>query len=142
MLQKAARQSDALASQLPDTDPDKASIRARIARLGHECGCAAGGTFLVAATLLFVVYAALLGELDVRLVVLGAAFIFVSTMLGKLAGILTAVVRLEAPQVSRRILVSWKDATRAEEDRCEGQGEVCPAGVGALAGVSVVDGCG
>ena len=94
MLQKAARQSDALASQLPDTDPDKASIRARIARLGHECGCAAGGTFLVAATLLFVVYAALLGELDVRLVVLGAAFIFVSTMLGKLAGILTAVVRL------------------------------------------------
>ncbi len=48
----------------------------------------------------------------------------------------------EATQVSRRILVSWKDATRAEEDRSEGQGEVCPAGAGALAGVLVGDrGC-
>ena len=31
---------------------------------------------------------------------------------------------VEAPQVSRRILVSWKDAVHAEEDRSEGQGTV------------------
>ena len=48
---------------------------------------------------------------------------------------------LEAPQVSRRILVSWKDANHAEEDRSEGQGAVCAAGVGALAGVPVADRC-
>ena len=47
----------------------------------------------------------------------------------------------EAPQVSRRILVSWKDANHAEEDRSEGQGAVCAAGVGALAGVPVADRC-
>ena len=48
----------------------------------------------------------------------------------------------EAPQVSRRILVSWKDANHAEEDRSEGQGAVRAAGAGALAGVLVVDrGC-
>ena len=49
--------------------------------------------------------------------------------------------RHEAPQVSRRILVSWKDANHAEEDRSEGQGAVCAAGVGALAGVPVADRC-
>ena len=94
MLQGAARRADALASQLPDTDPDKASVRARIARLGSECGCAAGGAFLIAASLLVVLYAVLFDRLSVRTVVLGAGFVFVSSVLGKLAGILTAVVRL------------------------------------------------
>ena len=41
--------------------------------------------------------------------------------------------RVEAPQVSRRILVSWKDAVHAEEDRSDGQGAVHQAGVGASA---------
>ena len=39
----------------------------------------------------------------------------------------------EAPQVSRRIHVSWKDANHAEEDRSEGQGAVRAPGAGALA---------
>ncbi|TSD64195.1 relaxase domain-containing protein, partial [Aeromicrobium piscarium] len=39
----------------------------------------------------------------------------------------------EPPQVSRRILVSWKDADHAEEDRSEGQGAVRAAGAGASA---------
>lgn len=48
----------------------------------------------------------------------------------------------EAPQVLCRILLSWKDARHAEEDRSEGQGAVRAAGAGALAAVLVVDrGC-
>lgn len=41
--------------------------------------------------------------------------------------------QFEAPQVYRRILVSWKDAVHAEEDRPDGQGAVHQAGVGASA---------
>ena len=102
-MKRAARQADALARLLPDTDPDKAAVRARIARLGTECGCAAGGAFLIAAGLLFTAYAVLFGQLSVRLALLGAVFVFVSSMLGKLAGVLAAVARLT---VLRRRLAS------------------------------------
>lgn len=37
-----------------------------------------------------------------------------------------------APQLSRRVLVSWKDAHHAEEDRSEGQRAVRAPGTGAL----------
>jgi hypothetical protein len=94
MLKRAARQADALARLLPDTDPDKAAVRARISRLGAECGCSAGGAFLVAASLSFLAYAVFFAELSVRLVVLGTGFVFACSMLGKAAGILTAVARL------------------------------------------------
>ena len=94
MLKRAARRADALARLLPDTDPGKETARACIARLGNECGCAMGGAFLIAASLLFAAYAVLFGELGVRLVVLGVVFVFVASMLGKLTGILIAVARL------------------------------------------------
>jgi hypothetical protein len=94
MLKKAARRADALARQLPDTDPGKATARACIARLGNECGCAMGGAFLIAASLLVAAYATFFGEIDVRLVVLGVVFVFVASMLGKLTGILIAIARL------------------------------------------------
>ncbi len=45
----------------------------------------------------------------------------------------------EAPQVSRRVLLSWNDANHAVEDRPEGQGAVCAAGAGASAGVLLAD---
>ena len=93
-MKRTARQADALARRLPDTDPDKAAVRVRISRLGTECGCSSGGAFLIAAGLSFAAYAILFGELSVRLVVLGVVFVFVSSMLGKLAGILSAVARL------------------------------------------------
>ena len=94
MLKKAAQRADALASLLPDTDAGKATTRACIARLGNECGCAMGGSFLVAASLLAAAYPVFFGELGVRLVVLAVGFVFVTSMLGKLTGILIAVARL------------------------------------------------
>lgn len=41
--------------------------------------------------------------------------------------------KAEPPQVWCRILVSWKDANHAEEDRPEGQGALRAAGAGAFA---------
>lgn len=93
-MNRAAGRADAVARLLPDTDPSKATDRARIARLGNECGCAMGGAFLIAASLLFAGYAVVFGELGVRLVVFGVVFVFVASMLGKLIGILIAIARL------------------------------------------------
>jgi hypothetical protein len=94
MLKRAARRADALARLLPDTDPGKATARASIARLGSECGCAMGGAFLIAAFLIAAAYAVFFGDLGVRLVLLGVVFVFVTSMLGKLTGVLIAVARL------------------------------------------------
>jgi hypothetical protein len=112
MLKRAARRADAVARLLPETDPGKATARACIARLGNECGCAMGGAFLIAASLLVAVYAVVFGELGVRLVVLGVVFVFVASMLGKLTGILIAVARLAV--IGRRLggrVASVVDAT-------------------------------
>jgi hypothetical protein len=102
MLKKAARRADALAKLLADTDPGKATTRAAIARLGTECGCAMGGVFLMAASLLVGAYAVLFGGFGARLVVLGVVFVFVGSMLGKLTGVLIAVARLAL--IRRRLL--------------------------------------
>lgn len=101
-MKKAARRADELAKLLADTDPGKATTRATIARLGSECGCAMGGVFLVGASLLVAAYAVVFGEFGGRLVVLGIAFVLVASMLGKLTGVLTAVVRLAL--IRRRLL--------------------------------------
>ena len=98
---RAAQRVDALARLLPDSDPGKAMIRASIARLGNECGCRMGGAFLIAASLLVAAYTVFFGELGVRLVLLGFAFVFVTSMLGKLTGMLIAVARLAV--ISRRL---------------------------------------
>lgn len=112
MLKKAARRADTLARLLPDTDPGKATARASIARLGNECGCAMGGAFLIAASLLVTAYATFFGELGVQLVMLGVGFVFGASMLGKLIGILIAVARLAV--IRRRLgrhVASLVDAT-------------------------------
>jgi len=98
---RAAQRADALARLLPDSDPGKATARASIARLGNECGCGMGGAFLIAASLLVAAYTVFSGELGVRLVLLGFVFVFVTSMLGKLTGILIAVARLAV--ISRRL---------------------------------------
>ena len=38
---------DALAQRLPHDDPRRGELRARIAALANDCGCTAGGIFLV-----------------------------------------------------------------------------------------------
>ena len=38
---------DALAQRLPHDDPRRGELRARIAALANDCGCTAGGNFLV-----------------------------------------------------------------------------------------------
>lgn len=48
----------------------------------------------------------------------------------------------ESPQVSCRILASWRDARPCRRNRSEGQGALCAAGAGAPGRVLVVDCCG
>ena len=118
MLKKAARRADALARLLPDTDPDKATTRARIARLSNECGCAMGGAVLIVASLLAATYLLFMGELGVRSVALGVVFAFVASMVGKLTGILIAVARLAV--ITRRLsghVANVVDATPSPADR-------------------------
>jgi hypothetical protein len=103
MVKQVARRADAVARLLPDTDARKATIRADIARLGNECGCALGGVFLVVATVLVTSYAVAAGELGVWSVARGVLVVLAASMLGKLAGILIAVARLTL--LRRRLVV-------------------------------------
>ena len=94
MIARAARGADRLAARLPDTAPDKAAIRAKIARLAGECGCAMGGVFLIAASVIAATYSVAVSEPSIRLLLLSAPFVFVGALLGKLTGVMLAVVRL------------------------------------------------
>jgi hypothetical protein len=97
-----ARHVDALAARLPNVDPRKAELRARIARLSGECGCRMSGIFLLGAAGLTVAYLLALRELSLGSALLAFAFVFAMGLLGKLVGLGVAQLRLLA--VRRSVL--------------------------------------
>lgn len=120
MIARVARRADVLAARLPDTVPDKAETRARIARLASECGCSSGGAFLVAALVVASAYGSTVGEPGVRLVLLSVGFVLVSALVGKLAGVTVAVVRLTAIRRTLSARLARPSADRAQEPTANG----------------------
>jgi hypothetical protein len=111
MLTRIARSADRLAVRLPDTDLDKATWRARVARLGGECGCAAGGASLVGAVVVAVVHALRAGDPGFALLVASVAFVFAASLVGKLAGVTVAAIRLLKlrRRIASRLLTTAND---------------------------------
>lgn len=70
----------------------------RATSYGNECGCSMGGAFLVVSLALVILYVFLFNKLDkanlIADVVLGTAFVFIAGIVGKLAGIFIARIRL------------------------------------------------
>ena len=67
----------------------------RSARYNRDCGCAAGGMFMVAAMLAVLIYLAVAAAFTIGFVSAGIAFIMISSLLGKAFGLTMASVRLE-----------------------------------------------
>jgi hypothetical protein len=85
---------DALLRRLPEGDPYKVSAQKRAATFDHECGCAIGGTFLIAAAVLAAGYLLLNQHVTIGTLLAAAGFVFAAAIAGKLIGILVARIRM------------------------------------------------
>lgn len=85
---------DALARQLPDDDPRRGELRARIAALANDCGCTMGGVFLVGAGLLAVAWFVAGGRLGIGEMALAGGLVVLASFIGKGIGLALARVRL------------------------------------------------
>jgi hypothetical protein len=85
---------DALLRRLPDGDSYKASAQKRAAGFDHECGCAMGGIFLIAAAVLAAGYLLLNQHVTIGTLPAAAGFVFASAIAGKLIGLLVARIRI------------------------------------------------
>jgi hypothetical protein len=91
---RAAVRIDALALQLPDSDPRKAHDRAAISALAQECGCSMGGAWFTVATVIAIAIVLATGTVDVRLLLLLLVGVVGAGLLGKLVGLGIARARL------------------------------------------------
>lgn len=83
-----------LATQLGLDPSERAEVHARMDRYNRDCGCALGGVFTVAALLTVVVYIAVTAAFAIGVIGAGIAFVFASSLLGKVLGLAVAAVRL------------------------------------------------
>jgi hypothetical protein len=75
-------------------DPRSSEIQSRIARLASDCGCAMGGVFSTVTLVAVTVYFLGIGPLDWSSGMSAIALVFVSSLLGKLFGLLVARIRI------------------------------------------------
>ncbi len=96
---------DALLVRLPTDEHERCALAARARAHARDCGCATGGAFLGVALVLTVLYLAATADMRVRTLVASAAFVLLATLLGKVAGLLLAWLKLAALQrsLSRRV---------------------------------------
>lgn len=103
---------DALAQRLPHDDPRRGALRTRIAALANDCGCTAGGIFLVVATVVAVGYFVAGGRLGIGEVAAATGLVLVACFIGKGLGLGIARLRL---LWLRHVLVTWlRDASASQ----------------------------
>jgi hypothetical protein len=88
------RAVDALLARLPADDPERATLQARAAAYSSDCGCAMGAAFMAGASLVALLYFVFAHGLGFWPGLAGLAFVLVATMVGKLAGLLVASLKL------------------------------------------------
>ena len=85
-------------SSFPDDREEMLSYINRAKKYSSECGCSLGAKFLMVSTAIFIVYFFLSNDFAManlpEEIFLGTLFIFTSTIVGKLAGIGIARIRL------------------------------------------------
>ena len=85
---------DDLLALISRDDPERVELVARARKHSRDCGCAMGGAFLGIAVLLTLGYLAATPDVSARSVLAGALFVVITTLLGKLLGLLLAWVKL------------------------------------------------
>jgi len=85
---------DALLRRLPDGDSYKVSAQKRVAAFDHECGCAMGGRFLIAAAVLAAGRLLSIPHITIGSLLATAASVFAAAIAGKLLGMLVARIRM------------------------------------------------
>jgi hypothetical protein len=91
---RAARTVDGLLAQLPSDDPERGALEARASKYGRACGCSSGALFLLSSVLLVAAYFAAGGGVGMSSAAAALVFVVVATLVGKLAGLSLAALRL------------------------------------------------
>ena len=106
MRHKTALAIERLLASFPREPPDANTIRARTERYVNECGCAAGGSFLILAALAALVAVIVSHSWRIPVVLWCLAAIVAASIVGKLIGIAIATVRLQLlrRRLHRRIM--------------------------------------
>jgi len=86
---------DVLVVQLELESAERRELQTRVGRLSRECGCAFGGVALAAALVGTVVYVGVSGDRGPRTLALGAGSVVAAALVGKVAGLALASLRLE-----------------------------------------------
>jgi hypothetical protein len=85
---------DQLVGQLALESSERSDVQARTARYNRECGCSLGGLFMVAALLAAVAFIVVTADFSIGVAGAGIAFVIVTSLLGKVLGLVVASVRL------------------------------------------------
>ena len=106
MRDKTAQVIERLLASFPREPPDANAIRARTERYVNECGCAAGGSFLILAALAALVAVLVSHSWRLPVALSCLAVIVAASIVGKMIGIVIAMVRLQLlrRRLHRRIM--------------------------------------
>jgi hypothetical protein len=85
---------EALLRRLPDGDSYKVTAQKRAAAFDHECGCALGARFLIAAAILAAGYLLLNQHLTFGTLLAAGGFVLAAAIAGKMIGMLVARIRM------------------------------------------------
>ena len=94
MRRSLATDVDRLLDAYPSSDPEIGILRKRAQKYATECGCAAGGAFLVASAVAAPIVLTLAGSWSPHPMLYAFLLVFVSSLAGKAAGIAMATARL------------------------------------------------
>jgi hypothetical protein len=102
---RAAQTVDRLLAELPPDDPERKALEARAVEYGRACGCSEGALFLAVAVVVTAVYVVVWGAVDLQTGIASLVFVFAAALVGKLAGLLLARLRLRllGRSIARRL---------------------------------------
>ena len=106
MRRETAMAIEKLLARFPGEPPDAVSVRARVQRYVNECGCAAGGIFLVVAVPAALAALIVTGSWRLPVALWSLFAVGAAPVAGKLTGIAVAMLRLQLlrRRLQRRVL--------------------------------------
>jgi hypothetical protein len=106
MRRKTGIVIEGILASFPDEPPDAVSVRVRVHRYVNECGCSAGGIFLVLAAVAVLVALTVTDSWRLPVLLLSMFAIATASIVGKMTGIAIASLRLHRLRrgLQRRIL--------------------------------------
>ena len=106
MRRKTGIAIEGILASFPDEPPDAVLVRAHVRRYVNECGCAAGGIFLVLAAVAVLITLIVTDSWRLPLLLGSTLAIVAASIVGKMTGIAIAALRLHSlrRRLRRRVL--------------------------------------